>query len=108
MALLARLLLGRWRTREHLSMLRDALARIPAATLRQRAAATLRVDVRALLPAIDVPTLCLHACHDRLLWPPSVAELQALCRMPGMFRWKGRICCCRHALTQPQPKLPRG
>ncbi|HEL3175699.1 alpha/beta fold hydrolase [Stenotrophomonas maltophilia] len=77
-ALLARLLLGRWRTREHLSMLRDALARIPAATLRQRAAATLRVDVRALLPAIDVPTLCLHACHDRLLWPPSVAELQAL------------------------------
>ena len=54
------------------------LARTPTSTLRQRAAATLRVDVRALLPAIQVPTLCLHACHDRLLWPPSVAELQAL------------------------------
>lgn len=59
-------------------MLRDALVQIPAITLRQRAAATLRVDVRALLSAIEVPTLCLHACHDRLLWPPSVAELQAL------------------------------
>nr|WP_254919648.1 MULTISPECIES: alpha/beta hydrolase [unclassified Stenotrophomonas] len=77
-ALLARLLLGRWRTREHMSMLCEALAQIPATTLRQRAAATLRVDVRALLPGIEVPTLCLHACHDRLLWPPSVAELQAL------------------------------
>ncbi|MCF3476089.1 alpha/beta fold hydrolase [Stenotrophomonas sp. 22692] len=77
-ALLARLLLGPWYTRGHTSMLRDALARTPTSTLRQRAAATLRVDVRALLPAIQVPTLCLHACHDRLLWPPSVAELQAL------------------------------
>ncbi|WP_075676932.1 alpha/beta hydrolase [Stenotrophomonas sp. TD3] len=77
-ALLARLLLGRWRTREHMSMLCDALAQIPATTLRQRAAATLRVDVRALLPGIEVPTLCLHARQDRLLWPPSVAELQAL------------------------------
>lgn len=77
-ALLARLLLGRWRTGEHMSMLRAALAQIPATTLRQRAAATLRVDVRALLPQIGVPTLCLQAAHDRLLWPPSVAELQTL------------------------------
>ncbi|WP_428701887.1 alpha/beta fold hydrolase, partial [Stenotrophomonas indicatrix] len=77
-ALLARLLLGRWRTGEHMSMLRAALAQIPATTLRQRAAATLRVDVRALLPQIGVPTLCLQAGHDRLLWPPSVAELQTL------------------------------
>lgn len=51
-ALLARLLLGPWYTRGHTSMLRDALARTPTSTLRQRAAATLRVDVRALLPAI--------------------------------------------------------
>jgi len=77
-AMLARLLLGRWRTGEHMSMLRDALAQIPATTLRQRAAATLRVDVRALLPQIGVPTLCRQASHDRLLWPPSVAELQTL------------------------------
>ena len=76
--LLARLLLGRWRTGEHMSMLRAALAQIPATTLRQRAAATLRVDVRGLLPQITVPTLCLQARQDRLLWPPSVAELQAL------------------------------
>ena len=76
--LMARLLLGRWRTGEHTSMLRDVLAQVPATTLRQRAAATLRVDVRALLPQIGVPTLCLQAGHDRLLWPPSVAELQTL------------------------------
>uniref|UniRef100_UPI003CD019DE alpha/beta fold hydrolase n=1 Tax=Stenotrophomonas indicatrix TaxID=2045451 RepID=UPI003CD019DE len=77
-AMLARLLLGRWRTGEHMSMLRAALAQVPATTLRQRAAATLRVDVRALLPQIGVPTLCLQAGHDRLLWPPSVADLQTL------------------------------
>ncbi|MDH6331711.1 pimeloyl-ACP methyl ester carboxylesterase [Stenotrophomonas sp. 1278] len=77
-AMLARLLLGRWRTGEHMSMLRAALAQVPATTLRQRAAATLRVDVRALLPQIGVPTLCLQAGHDRLLWPPRVAELQTL------------------------------
>lgn len=76
--LLARLLLGRWRTGENMSMLRDALAQVPATTLRQRAAATLRVDVRALLPRIGVPTLCLQAGHDRLLWAPSVAELPTL------------------------------
>lgn len=77
-ALLSRLLLGRWRNRQHLSMLHDVLAQLPAATLRQRAAATLRVDVRGLLPQITVPTLCLQARQDRLLWPPSVAELQVL------------------------------
>lgn len=77
-ALLSRLLLGRWRNRQHLSMLHDVLAQLPAATLRQRAAATLRVDVRGLLTQITVPTLCLQARQDRLLWPPSVAELQVL------------------------------
>lgn len=76
-ALLSRLLLGRWRNRQHLSMLHDVLAQLPAATLQQRAAATLRVDVRGLLPQITVP-LCLQARQDRLLWPPSVAELQVL------------------------------
>nr|WP_232289651.1 alpha/beta hydrolase [Stenotrophomonas maltophilia] len=78
LALMARLLLGQWRTRANLRELSLAITQVPAATLRQRAAATLRVDVRALLPGIEVPTLCLHARQDRLLWPPSVAELQAL------------------------------
>lgn len=76
--LLSQLLLGRWRSRHTLRELRLALAQVPAATLRQRAAATLRVDARQALPRIAVPTLCLQARQDRLLWPPSVAELQAL------------------------------
>lgn len=76
--LLSRLLLGRWCSRQTVRELRLALAQVPAATLRQRAAATLRVDVRQALPRIAVPTLCLQARQDRLLWPPSVAELQAL------------------------------
>ncbi|KAF1016047.1 MAG: hypothetical protein GAK31_01531 [Stenotrophomonas maltophilia] len=76
--LMARLLLGRWRTPQQVQALRRALADVPRRVLRQRAASTPRVDVRALLPRIAVPTLCLRACQDRLLWPPSVAELQAL------------------------------
>lgn len=78
LALIARLLLGPWRTRTNLRELGLAITQVPAATLRQRAAATLQVDVRALLPELVLPTLCLHARQDRLLWPPSVAELQAL------------------------------
>ncbi|MEG0193633.1 MAG: alpha/beta hydrolase [Stenotrophomonas sp.] len=76
--LMARLLLGRWRTRNNQQALQDALAQVPSSVLRQRAAATLRVDVRALLPRIQAPTLNVQALQDRLLWPPSVRELQAL------------------------------
>ncbi|WP_401737909.1 alpha/beta fold hydrolase [Stenotrophomonas pavanii] len=78
LALLARLLLGHWRTRMNLRELRHAIAAAPAAMLRQRAAATLQIDVRAQLPKLTLPTLCLHARQDHLLWPPSVAELQLL------------------------------
>ncbi|MEG0183793.1 MAG: alpha/beta hydrolase, partial [Stenotrophomonas sp.] len=78
LALLARLLLGRWHDHEHRLLLRDALAQVPTGTLRQRAAATLRVDVRSVLSRIAVPTLCLQARQGRLLWPPSVSELLAL------------------------------
>lgn len=81
LTLMARLLLGRWRTRANQRELGLAIAQVPAATLRQRAATTLQVDVRALLPELVLPTLCLHALQDRLLWPPSVAELQVL--LPG-------------------------
>lgn len=75
---LTRLLLGRWRTPDNVRALRLSLAEVPAWVLRQRAAVTLQVDVRPLLPRITVPTLCLQARQDRLLWPPSVAELLAL------------------------------
>jgi pimeloyl-ACP methyl ester carboxylesterase len=89
-------------------MLRDALAQIPATTLRQRAAATLRVDVRALLPQIGVPTLCLQAGHDRLLWPPSVAELQTLLPDARHVALGGRICCCRPVPNRPPQWWPVG
>ncbi|WP_416056810.1 alpha/beta fold hydrolase [Stenotrophomonas maltophilia] len=75
---LTRLLLGRWRTPDNVRALRLSLAEVPARVLRQRAAVTLQVDVRPLLPRITLPTLCLQARQDRLLWPPSVAELLAL------------------------------
>ncbi len=75
---MARVLLGQWRTPQNVQALRLALAEVPSRVLRQRAASTLRVDVRALLPRIAVPTLYLQARQDRLLWPPSVSELQAL------------------------------
>lgn len=76
--LMARLLLGRWRTRSNQQDLQDALAQVPMPVLRQRAAATLRVDVRALLSRIQMPTLNVQALQDRLLWPHSVRELQVL------------------------------
>ncbi len=62
----------------NLRELRHAIAAVPTAILRQRAAATLQIDVRAQLPKLTLPTLCLHARQDHLLWPPSVAELQVL------------------------------
>lgn len=76
--LMTRLLLGQWRSPQNVQALRRAVAQVPGRVLRQRTASTLRVDVRALLPRIVVPTLCLHARQDRLLWPPSVTELQRL------------------------------
>jgi pimeloyl-ACP methyl ester carboxylesterase len=76
--LMARLLLAGWRTRSNQQDLQNALAQVPTSVLRQRAAATLRVDVRALLCRIQTPTLNVQALQDRLLWPRSVRELQAL------------------------------
>ena len=77
-ALMARSLLGCWRTPTNVRGLRHAITAVPAAILRQRAAVTLQVDVRMWLPKLMLPMLCLHARQDRLLWPPSVAELRAL------------------------------
>ncbi len=57
---------------------------VPANVLRQRAAATLRVDARRPLRSLQVPLLGLLARHDRLLWPISV---QALQRLAPQARW---------------------
>jgi pimeloyl-ACP methyl ester carboxylesterase len=107
LALLARLLLGHWRTRMNLRELRHAIAAVPTAIL-QRAAATLQIDVRAQLPKLTLPTLCLHARQDHLLWPPSVAELQVLLPDARHVSLEGPHLCCRPVPRQRQPKLPHG
>jgi len=96
---MARVLLGQWRSPQNVQSLRQALADVPNRVLRQRAASTLRVDVRALLPRIAVPTLCLQAQQDRLLWPPSVAELQALLPTARHMALQGP-----HLLLQARPE----
>lgn len=84
LAVLVPLLLGRWCTAETRHALEMALNEVPANVLRQRAAATLRVDARKPLRSLQVPLLGLLARHDRLLWPISV---QALQRLAPQARW---------------------
>ena len=66
-SLLSWLLFGRWATPHLDESLRAALLAVDPDVLRFRACAAMRVDVSARLRAIDTPTLCLHATHDRLL-----------------------------------------
>ena len=66
LAVLSRLLLGRWATRDLNASLRQALQSVAPATLRFRAAAALRASV-ANMGAISLPTLYLRATADRLL-----------------------------------------
>lgn len=84
LAILVPLLLGRWCTGETRQALESALNEVPANVLRQRAAATLRVDARKPLRTLQVPVLGLLARHDRLLWPVSVQVLQ---RLAPQARW---------------------
>ena len=98
-ALLARLLLGRWRTPSLQSALRDALATTSPPVLRARAVATLRIDVRGLLPAISAPVLCLHANEDRLLQAGALQSIErGLQRPPETHLLDGP-----HLLLQAQP-----
>lgn len=66
-ALLSALLLGRWSTPALRSALRETLHVVEADVLRDRAARSLRIDRRACLTRIRVPTLVLQARQDRLL-----------------------------------------
>ncbi len=66
-------LLGRWSTPELRHALKEALRHVAPQVLRARAAAAMRADVRGCLARIYVPTLYLHARHDRLL-PASAGQ----------------------------------
>ncbi|MDR2837285.1 MAG: lysophospholipase [Azonexus sp.] len=72
-AVLSRLLLGRWATRQRRAALALELSRIPVGLLRFRAAQALRVDLSARLPEIAAPLLYLRASADHLL-PRAAGE----------------------------------
>ncbi|MDY1033424.1 alpha/beta hydrolase [Stenotrophomonas sp. CFBP8980] len=86
-ALLARLLFGRWRTPSLESV------------LRARAMATLRIDVRALLPKVSTPVLCLHANEDRLLQASALRSIERAQRQPA----ESQLLDGPHLLLQAQP-----
>jgi pimeloyl-ACP methyl ester carboxylesterase len=65
--LLSPLLMGRYASAPIRTALQSALADVPSATLRARAAAVLKVDVSSALPEIRVPVLYLRATDDRLV-----------------------------------------
>lgn len=78
MPALSWLLFGRWGSRALRAALQVALASVHAPVLRTRAVAALGVDVAAQARAVDLPTLCLHAAHDRLLPARCQRHLSAL------------------------------
>lgn len=98
-ALLARLLFGRWRTPSLESALREALAGTSSSVLRARAMATLRIDVRALLPKVSTPVLCLHANEDRLLQASALRSIERGQRQPA----ESQLLDGPHLLLQAQP-----
>lgn len=69
-------LLGRWTTPKLRADFAQVLATVDSGVLAERLVACLRTDVRALLPAIDVPLLYLRGTRDRLV-PPTAGELIA-------------------------------
>jgi pimeloyl-ACP methyl ester carboxylesterase len=77
MPILSWALLGPWATPQLRSQLVHALATVSPAVLRTRAAAALRVNVTALLPAITLPVLQLVATQDRLLSASASSDLAA-------------------------------
>jgi pimeloyl-ACP methyl ester carboxylesterase len=99
-------LLGRWRTPALERALRTALRTVAPAALRARARATLRVDRSESLARIAVPTLVLHANHDRLLRATASRQLHdgiadaTLVRIDGphlLLQTRGAVCAERIA-----------
>lgn len=72
------LMLGRFSTASLRKNLRQALARVPAATLRARLRAVLDVDVSESLKEIDVPILYLQASRDHVVSKSAAIVIQSL------------------------------
>lgn len=73
-------LLGRWATPGLRDALQTALAQVAAPVLRERLRAVLDVDMRASVPGVAVPVLCLQASDDRLL--PARAQREWVRLLP--------------------------
>jgi pimeloyl-ACP methyl ester carboxylesterase len=79
-AVAAALMLGRDATPAWRATIARILARVSDTALRARAAAAFDVDVRALIPTIDVPLLYLRGRRDRLIASRHGDEIVALAR----------------------------
>jgi pimeloyl-ACP methyl ester carboxylesterase len=79
--------------------LEGALESLPLQTLRQRAMAALRVDVRAELSELDLPLLYLQANRDRLIGPHAGGEIGRLAPHAVMRR-----IAAPHFLFQHAPR----
>jgi pimeloyl-ACP methyl ester carboxylesterase len=93
------LLLGRWSTPALRAALQAALASVHVEVLRTRAVAALGVDVAAQAVALRLPTLCLHAVHDRLLPARCQRQLSMLLPDQSSQRLDGP-----HLMLQARPQ----
>ncbi len=76
LAAVARMTLGRWSTPQRRQRLRDALEVLHPAVLHKRLGEIARVDARAALAEVTVPTLYLRATADRLVSHDSWDEIR--------------------------------
>ncbi|MCF7750598.1 alpha/beta hydrolase [Bacillus subtilis subsp. subtilis] len=99
MQALSWLLLGRWSSLTLRTALAAALASVDAEVLRTRAIAALEVDVAPLARTLQVPVLCLHARHDRLLPARCQRHLSALLPAHATTTMEGP-----HLMLQARPE----
>lgn len=76
LAAVARAALGRWSTAQRRQRLRVALDALDPAVLRRRLGEIVRVDARAALADVAVPTLYLRATADRLVSRESWEDIR--------------------------------
>lgn len=97
-SLSARVLLGPAPPAESKALLARALARLPAAVLRERLRMVMAVDVSRQLAAVRAPVLYLQATQDRVV-PASAAEhVRRCCPQVNVTRLDGP-----HGLLQASP-----
>lgn len=94
----AQMLLGSHASDEARSLLKDALAGLPAAVLRARLRMVMAVDVTPALATVSAPLLYLQAGQDRIVPPTAAADIQQHCPQARIVRLAGP-----HGLLQAEP-----